>query len=125
MTVPAELRQQVEADIMGRAQVTPRNMMGTTAYMVRGRMFAFWVADGLVAKLPDRTRQEFLERKAGVLFQGPQGRGFGEWTRLHLEKEDDLPAVLEGVKSAYHYLRGGATARSKAKRKSPRGRQKK
>jgi len=121
MAVTPELRQQVEAQIMARGEVTPRNMMGTTAYMVRGRMFAFWVADGLVAKLPDRTRQEFLERKAGVLFQGPQGRGFGEWTRLHLEKEDDLPAVLEGVKSAYEYVRGGATARSKAKRKSRRG----
>ena len=103
---------------MGRTQVTPRNKMGTTAYMVRGRMFAFWVADGLVAKLPDRARQEFLDRKQGVLFQGPQGRGFGEWTHLNLEKTDDLSGVLEGVKHAYEYARGGATAaRSKAKRK--------
>ena len=119
MPVDPDLRQQIEADIMGRAQVTPRNMMGTTAYMVRGRMFAFWVADGLVAKLPDRARQEFLDRKQGVLFQGPQGRGFGEWTHLNLEKTDDLPAVLEGVQHAYEYVRGGATAaaRTKAKRK--------
>lgn len=122
MTVTAELREEVEAEIMGRGEVTPRNMMGTTAYLVRGRMFAFWVADGLVAKLSDRTRQEFLDRKAGVLFQGPQGRGFGEWTRLHLEKKDDLASVLEGVKSAYEYVRGGsgATTRSKAKRRGRR-----
>src|SRR3990172_8504799 len=116
MTVPAELRQQVEADIMGRAQVTPRNMMGTTAYMVRGRMFAFWVADGLVAKLSDHTRQEFLDRKAGVLFQGPQGRGFGEWTRLHLEKEEDLEAALDGAKAAYEYVKGVVAAKPKAKK---------
>ena len=117
MPVDPDLRQQVEADILGRAQVTPRNMMGTTAYMVRGRMFAFWVADGLVAKLPDRARQEFLDRKQGVLFQGPQGRGFGEWTHLNLQKKDDLPAVLEGVKHAYEYVRGGAGAKPGSKKK--------
>lgn len=121
MAVDVELREQVEADIMARPEVTPRNMMGTIAYMVRGRMFAFWVADGLVAKLPDRARQEFLDRKLGVLFQGPQGRGFGEWTRLHLEKKDDVTAVLEGVKAAYEYVRGSAGARTKAKKKGRRG----
>ena len=107
---------------MGRGEVTPRNMMGTIAYMVRNRMFAFWVADGLVAKLSDRARQEFVDRKAGVLFQGPQGRGFGEWTRLHLEKKDDLDGVLDGVKSAYEYVRGSAqaTPRSKAKKRKSR-----
>ena len=119
MVVRADLREQVEAEILGRGEVTPRNMMGTTAYMVRGRMFAFWVADGLVAKLSDRTRQEFLDRKQGVIFQGPQGRGFGEWTRLHLTKKKELAAVLEGAKSAYEYVRGaaGATPRSKTKRR--------
>ncbi len=106
---------------MARGEVTPRNMMGTTAYMVRGRMFAFWVADGLVAKLSDRARQEFVDRKLGALFQGPQGRGFGEWTRLHLEKKADLPAVLEGVKSAYEYVRGSAGTKPSARKKG-RGR---
>lgn len=119
MAVKTELREQVEAEIMRRGDVTTRNMMGTTAYMVRGRMFAFWVAGGLVAKLPDRTRQDFLDRKAGVMFQGPQGRGFGEWTNLSLTKKKDLDGVLEGVKSAYEYVRGGATA-SRAKKKGKR-----
>jgi TfoX/Sxy family transcriptional regulator of competence genes len=116
MPVDAALREQVEAAIMSKGEVTPRNMMGTTAYMVRNRMFAFWVADGLVARLPDHTRQELLDRKRGVLFQGPQGRGFGDWTRLHLETKDDVPHVLEAVKDAYEYIRGAAT-RTKSKRK--------
>ena len=120
MTIRAELREEIEGAVISKAEVTPRNMMGTTAYMVRGRMFAFWVADGLVAKLPDRTRRELLDRKAGVLFQGPQGRGFGEWTRLHLSKKKDVPVVLDGVKSAYEYVRGGATTKQKPRRKSKR-----
>ena len=116
MAVDADLRQQIDAGILARPEVTPRNMMGTTAYMVRGRMFAFWVADGLVAKLPDRTRQEFVDRKAGALFQGPQGRGFGDWTRIALEKKDDLDAANEAAKSAYEYVRGGGgSARKKGK----------
>jgi hypothetical protein len=119
--VEPDLRQQIEAEILARPEVTPRNMMGTTAYMVRGRMFAFWVADGLVVKLRDRERQEFLDRKAGVLFQGPQGRGFGEWTHLRLESKEDLAAAREGAQSAYEYLRGSAgAARPRAKRKGGR-----
>ncbi|MCH7719261.1 MAG: TfoX/Sxy family protein [Chloroflexi bacterium] len=120
MAVRAELREQVEAEILGRGEVTPRNMMGTTAYLARGRMFAFWVADGLVAKLPDSARQELLDRKAGVMFQGPQGRGFGEWTRLHLAKKKDLTAVLDGAKQAYEYVRGAATARAKPRKRRQR-----
>ena len=116
MAVPGDLRQQVETAIMARGNVSTRNMMGTMAYMVGNRMFAFWVADGLVAKLPDRTRQEFVDRKAGALFQGPQGRGFGDWTRIALEKKDDLDAANEAAKSAYEYVRGGAGV-SKARKK--------
>jgi hypothetical protein len=93
-------------------------MMGTTAYMVRNRMFAFWIADGLVAKLPDHARQELLDRQRGVMFQGPQGRGFGEWTRINLETKEDVEHVLAAVKDAYEYVRGSAAgARTKAKRK--------
>src|SRR3972149_2478857 len=120
MPVNPELREQVEADIMARPEVTPRNMMGTTAYMVRGRMFAFWVADGLVAKLSDHARQDMIDRKQGVLFQGPQGRGFGDWTRLELETKDDLEPVKEAAKSAYEYVRGSVKTRARAKKKSKR-----
>ena len=117
MAVDPELRQQIEAEIMSRGDVTERNMMGTTAYIVGNRMFAFWIADGLVAKLPDHARQQFIDRKLGALFQGPQGRGFGELTRLHIEKEQDVAAAVEGVKGAYDYVKGGAGAVSRTKRK--------
>jgi TfoX/Sxy family transcriptional regulator of competence genes len=117
MAVNAELRQQVDADILKRGEVTTRDMMGTTAYMVRGRMFAFWVADGLVAKLSDHARQDMIDRKQGVLFQGPQGRGFGDWTRLELEKKDDIEAVHEAAKSAYEYVRGSLKPKERKKSK--------
>ena len=117
MPVSAELRQQVEKDILARREVKPHDMMGTTAYMVRNRMFAFWVADGLVLKLPDHARQQFLDQQQGSLFQGPQARGSGEWTRLELEKKGDAEAVLSAVKEAYEYVRGTEATRSKARKK--------
>ena len=100
-----------------------RNMMGTTAYMVGNRMFAFWVADGLVAKLPDQERQQLVDRKLGVTFQGPQGRGFGDWTRLHVEKKADVATAVESAKKAYDYIKGGAggVARAAAARKKSPG----
>ena len=123
MAVKDELRAQVEAEVLGRPEVTQADMMGTKAYLVRNRMFAFWVADGLIVKLSDRTRQEFLDRFEGALFQGPQGRGQGEWTRLPIEKKADVEAAVSAAKAAYEYVRGAATApaaRSKARKKGRR-----
>ena len=119
MAVNAELKSKVDADIVGRGEVKTQDMMGTTSYFVRGRMFAFWVADGLVAKLNDRVRQEFMDRQQGALFQGPQGRGSDDWMRLNLDKKADLEPTLAAVEAAYKQARGLAerTPRSKAKRK--------
>ena len=117
MAVDAALRQQVEADILAREGVTARDMMGTQSYVVRGRMFAFWVADGLVARLSDRVRQDFIDERVGVEFQGPQGRGMGDFTRLPLASKDDVENVLRGVTSAYEFVVGTAKARKKGKSK--------
>jgi hypothetical protein len=117
MAVLQELREKVEADVLGRDDVSTRSMFGTVAYLVRGRMFAFWVGDGLVAKVPGRTRQELLDRKAGVVFQGPQGRGFGEWLHLPLEKGEDLEACSAAARDSYEYVRGQPSRRPARKRR--------
>jgi hypothetical protein len=117
MAVKPALREQLDGEIMRRGDVSTRDMFGTTAYMVKNRMFAFWVADGLVAKLPDHTRQDFIDRKQGVSFQGPQGRGFGDWTRLHVEKKDDVAAAKVAVDEAYEYVKGGAGGVERARKK--------
>ena len=54
---PVSIEPLPDAQIMSRGDVSTRNMMGTTAYMAGNRMFAFWVADGLVAELRDRRRR--------------------------------------------------------------------
>jgi hypothetical protein len=113
MAVKADLRDKVEADILKRPEVSSQDMMGTKAYLVRGRMFAYWVPDGLVAKLPDHARQEFLDRMLGAEFQGPAGRSSGDWMRLALGKKADVEHAIEGAKQAYEFARGATKPRAK------------
>ena len=120
MAADPALREQVEADILARGEVKPQDMMGTISYFVRGRMFAFWVAGGIVVKLSDKVRQAFLDQQVGALFQGPQSRGSDEWTRLSLEKKDDLEPALAGVKAAHEHVRGLAERRPRSKAKKRR-----
>jgi hypothetical protein len=125
MPVDTALRSEIEKQIMG-GDVKIADMMGTTSYMVGKRTFAYWVADGLVVKLPDQERQSLIDRRQGAAFQSAQGRGgFGEWTRLHIEKKADVEHVVAAVKTAYDYVKGGAggVARAAAQRKkdAPKG----
>jgi len=125
MPIDPSLRSEIEKQIM-RGDVKATDMMGTKAYMVGNRTFAYWVADGLVAKLPDQERQSLVDQRRGAVFQGPQGRGgFGEWTRLNVETKDDIETVVAATKTAYNYIKGGAggVARAAAAKKkdAPKG----
>jgi hypothetical protein len=114
MAVDKALREEVEKQIM-RGDVKIADMMGTKAYTVGKRTFAYWIADGLVAKLPDQERQSLIDRRQGAAFQSPQGRGGpGEWTRLNIETKDDVETVVAAAKTAYQYVKGGAAAVAKA-----------
>lgn len=119
MAVDPALRDEVEKQIV-RGDVKVADMMGTKSYTVGKRTFAYWVADGLVAKLPDHERQSLVDRRAGTALQSPQGRGGpGEWTRLNVETKDDIETAVAAAKTAYDYVKGGAggVARAAAERK--------
>jgi TfoX/Sxy family transcriptional regulator of competence genes len=120
MAADPALRKQVETDILARGEVKPQDMMGTISYFVRGRMFAFWVADGIVVKLSDKVKEAFLDQLQGATFQGPQARGSDEWTHINLEKKDDLEPALAAVKAAFEHVRGLAERRPRSKAKKKR-----
>jgi hypothetical protein len=114
MAIDPKLRDEIEKQIM-RGDVKITDMMGTKAYTVGKRTFAYWIADGLVAKLPDQERQSLIDRRQGAAFQSPQGRGgAGEWTRLNVESKGDVEVVVAAAKTAYAYVKGGAGAVAKA-----------
>ncbi len=117
MPVPQKLREQVEAAIMSRGNASSRQMFGTTAYLVGGRMVAFWVADGIVTKTTDESRRELLETRRAVPYQGPQGGEFGDWIRLPLASDDDLATALRVVQEAARHIGKAAPAKKKARRR--------
>lgn len=116
MAVPDELKQQLEPALLGKGGVTTRDMMGTTAFLVRGRMFAFWMADGIVVKAPHDGHADLIEKLRSAPFKGPQGGGFGDWMSVPVTAEniDDVKRVIE---DAYKYVAGGANAPTRRRKR--------
>ena len=102
MAVPDELKQKLEPSLLGAQGVSTRDMMGTTAFVVRGRMFAFWMPDGIVVKTPHDGHNDMVSKLHAMPFNGPQASGAGEWTRLAVTEEnvDDVRKVIDGARSS-------------------------
>jgi TfoX/Sxy family transcriptional regulator of competence genes len=116
MAIADELKEQLEPALLGKAGVTTRNMMGTTAFLVRGRMFAFWMAEGIVVKAPRDGHADLIEKLRSAPFKGPQGGGFGEWMSVPVTTEN-IEDVKRAIDGAYKYVAGGANAAARRKRK--------
>ncbi len=102
MAVPDELKQKLEPSLIGARGVTTRDMMGTTSFVVRGRMFAFWMPDGIVVKTPHDGHDDLVSKLHSTPFTGPQASGAGEWTRLAVTDEnvDDVRKVIDRARTA-------------------------
>ena len=99
------------ARMMGWANVEPRRMFGCDAYLVGGRLFAFFQDDGVVVKVPSPRREELLADSRVALFTVRQGARFGDWLHLRLSGPADaafaLPAVEESYRQAQARAAGG------------------
>jgi hypothetical protein len=91
-------------------------MMGTTAFLVRGKMFAFWMADGVVVKAPHDGHADLVAKLHSTPFTGPQGRGFGDWMQVPVTK-DNLEDVRRAIDAAREYVAGAAKAPAKRKKR--------
>ena len=73
------------ANLMAWGDVEPRRMFGCDAYLVGGRLCAFFADDGVVVKVPSPQREELLNDPRVSPFTTGRGRGtFGEWLHLRL-----------------------------------------
>ncbi len=103
MPVDPEVRSALDGRLVAMQDVTSRSMFGGVGYMVGGKMFAA-LAEGVVAmKLPDEQRQRALGL-AGVSPFSPAGRPFRQWVQFLVLMEEDVPAVLPWVESAFEYV---------------------
>ncbi len=116
MAVEADLKEQLMPALTAGPDTSVRQMMGTTSFFVRGRMFAFWAADGIVVKTPRDGHADLMRTLGSSPFAGPQGRGFGEWMHVPVT-EDNVDDVKRVIGDACRYVAGSAKTPVRRKKK--------
>ncbi len=104
---PEQAQAEIVANLMAWGQVEPRRMFGSDAYLVKGKMFAFFVGDGVIAKVPSPQRERLLE-DARVSPFSHQGRRFGDWLHLRLSDPQDVSLALPAVEASYRHVQAAA-----------------
>ena len=94
---------EIVANLMAWGQVEPRRMFGSDAYLVKGKMFAFFVHDGVVVKVSSPQRERLLE-DARVSPFSHQGKRFGDWLHLRLSDPQDVSLALPAIEESYRYV---------------------
>jgi len=109
---------EIVARMMGWANVEPRRMFGCDAYLVGGRLFAFFQDEGVVVKVPSPRREELLTDARVAPFTVRQGARFGDWIHLRLSSPADAAFALPAVEESYRQAQAAPPA--KRRRGSPR-----
>ena len=102
---------EIEARMTGWAGVEPRRMFGCDAYLVGGRLFAFFQDDGVVVKVPSPRREELLADARVVPFTVRQGTRFGDWIHLRLSGPADAAFALPSVEESYRQAQAAPAAK--------------
>jgi predicted DNA-binding protein (MmcQ/YjbR family) len=92
---------EIEGRMMGWAGVEPRRMFGCDAYLVGGRLFAFFQDDGVVVKVPSPRREELLEDARVAPFTPRSGARFGDWIHIRLSAPADAAFAFGAVEESY------------------------
>jgi hypothetical protein len=116
MSVDQRAQDEIVARMMGWAGVEPRRMFGRDAYLVGGRLFAFFRDEGIVVKVPSPRREELLADARVSVFTANRGDRFGDWIEVRLSGPADAAFALGAVEESYRQ----AQAAPAAKRRQPR-----
>ena len=100
---PEQAQAEIVANLMAWGQVEPRRMFGCDAYLVNGKLFAFFVDEGVVVKVPSPQRERLLE-DARVSPFTHQGRRFGDWLHLRLSDPQDVSLALPAIEESYRHV---------------------
>jgi len=110
-----QAQSEIVANLMAWGQVEPRRMFGCDAYLVKGKMFAFFVDEGVVVKVPSPQRERLL-KDARVSPFTHQGRRFGDWLHLRLSDPQDVALALPAIEESYRHVQAAA-AQGRGRRK--------
>jgi hypothetical protein len=105
-----DLREAVEAGVMGWPLVTSRKMFGCPCYKARDKMFLFLVTRGVVfLNLSDADRETLTQEFAGVPFD-TGGRQMKGWVQAPVKDPAGLEPLWPYVERSYQ----GAIAKADA-----------
>ncbi|MGZ3590160.1 MAG: TfoX/Sxy family protein [Thermodesulfobacteriota bacterium] len=95
---PAKVVAAFEASTSGLPGAEPRKMFGYSCVFARGNMFAGLHEAGMVLRLPEEQRDEFLRLKGAKQFEPMPGRVMREYVvtpRVLLDSPERLRAWVE------------------------------
>jgi TfoX/Sxy family transcriptional regulator of competence genes len=95
---PNEAVAAFEASTSGLAGIEPKKMFGYSCVFAKGNMFAGLHEVGMVLRLPDEQRAEFLRLKGALQFEPMPGRVMREYVvvpRVLLNASEKLRAWVE------------------------------
>ena len=110
-----QVQAEIVANLMAWGQVEPRRMFGCDAYLVKGKMFAFFQDEGVVVKVPSPQREQLLEDARVTPFTHER-RPFGDWLHLRLSGPRDVSLALPAVEASYRHVQAAA-AQGRRRRK--------
>ena len=122
---PHEAVAAFEASTSGLSGVEPRKMFGYSCVFAKGNMFAGLHEAGMVLRLPDEQRAEFLRLKGASQFEPMPGRVMSEYVvvpKVLLNAPEQLRAWVEKSLAYVSSLpakpkKGGSERRSKSPKK--------
>ena len=104
MALEPAIQEELVARLMAWGDVEPRRMFGGDAFLVKGRMFAFFDREGVAFKVPSPQREDLLkDSRVSPLMHRWSGRAFGEWLHLRLTDARDVALALRAVEASYHH----------------------
>jgi len=116
MNANSRAQDEIVARMMGWANVEPRRMFGCDAYLVGGRLFAFFQDEGVVVKVPSPRREELLADARVAPFTIRQGARFGDWLHLRLSGPADAAFALPAVEESYRQAQAAPPAKRRQAR---------
>ena len=104
-----ELRESLEAVVLGWPGVATKKMFGCPCYLVDKSMFALLMTGGVVlTRLDEKGKKELVAAFPTEPFQAGQ-RTVGNWLKVRMDDQSDVKRILKFVRKSYAAAAGPKT----------------
>ncbi|TET21566.1 MAG: hypothetical protein E3J71_09400 [Candidatus Stahlbacteria bacterium] len=96
-----DLRLAFESEVLSWPHVTTRFMFGCLAYMLKGKLFAFFVDDSVVITQLDNESRESLAAEHEAFAFESKGKTIGGWMQVVVADCSELEEIMDYVRKSY------------------------